>query len=117
MAQSRFSRNSGAVMLVGFIVLLLGVVFYAFPPWQVAADGADKARHDSMAQLPVALWWLGSGILAAALIYGTLSSRRRSPSEERLSEDATKRNYTEEDGQDRLYRDAEEFKPVKGMPE
>jgi len=107
----------GAVMLIGFLVLMLGVVFYAFPPWDVATDRADKTGHDSMAQLPVALWWLGSGILAAALIYGVLRSRSRSPSRDRLVDEATRRTYAEEDKKDQRYRHDDDLKSVKGMPE
>jgi len=96
MAQSRFSRNVGAAVLVGLFSLFLGVVFYAFPPWEVATDSSDKLGHDSMAQLPVALWWLGSAILGIALVYVTLNNRR-SRSDIRITEQATQRNYIEED--------------------
>lgn len=52
----------------GFFVVAIGFVFYAFPPWQVDDDTASKIGAGSMASLPVGLWWLGSLLLAIALL-------------------------------------------------
>jgi hypothetical protein len=116
MNQTRTSRNLGAIALVALIVVMLAVVFYVFPPWDVATDAPDKAQHAGMAQMPVALWWIGSGILATALIYGILHTRHRSPGERRRSEEGTKRVYEEEEKAQRDPSD-ERFKTVRGMPE
>jgi hypothetical protein len=97
MAQSTHSRNVGAAVLVGFIIVTLGIVFYAFPPWEVATNNPEKAGHDSMAQLPIALWWLGSFLLATALIYGMLKNSYRTRAEKRHTDEATKHLYESED--------------------
>lgn len=97
MASSAHRRIVNAAAVIGAIVLLLGVVFYVFPPQEVASNSPDKAGHDSMAQLPVALWWLGSLILAASIIYAVFNNRYRSPNDKSLTENATRRLYETED--------------------
>jgi protein-S-isoprenylcysteine O-methyltransferase Ste14 len=89
-------NNRGAILLVVVVLLVLGVVFYVFPPWLVATDAPDKAQHAGMAQLPVAIWWIGSGLFAVALIYGILHTRNRSNAEKMRSDEATTRLYEEE---------------------
>jgi hypothetical protein len=71
-------------------------VFYIFPPWEVATDGPDKARHAGMTTVPVALWWVGSGLLAIALYYGINRTRSRSQNERVRSEEGTRQLYEEE---------------------
>jgi hypothetical protein len=78
------------------VLLVLGVIFYVFPPWEVASDGPDKLRHSQMAYLPIALMWVGSFILATALIYGILRTRSRTRDEKRRGEEVTRQRYQEE---------------------
>jgi hypothetical protein len=88
---------AGASLLILLVVSALGVVFYVFPPWEVATDAPSKARHSGMAQLPVVIWWIGSGLLAIALIYGIIRTGHRSKMETVRSEEATKRLYEKEE--------------------
>jgi hypothetical protein len=83
--------------VIGFLVVMLAVVFYVFPPWEVATDAPDKAKHAGMAQVPVAIWWAGSGALALALLCGIFRTRHRLPQEKFDSEQGTKQLYEEED--------------------
>ena len=83
--------------IFGFFIAALGVVLYIFPPWQVADDAARKTGAGSMASLPVGMWWLGSLLLAIALIYAILNNRRRTPEDIHATEEATRRLYKEED--------------------
>ena len=96
MPQTQTTRNSGAIFLVIAVLLVLGVIFYIFPPWNVAGDGADKLAHAQTAFLPVALMWIGSLILAAALIYGLMRMRSRTRGEKQAGEDVTRERYEEE---------------------
>ena len=96
MATSGRQNNLGAAMLIVGIVAALGIVFYIFPPWEVATDGPDKARHAGMTTVPVALWWVGSGLLAVALYYGINRTRSRSQNERMRSEEGTRQLYEEE---------------------
>jgi hypothetical protein len=96
MATSGRQNNLGAAMLIVGILAALGIVFYLFPPWEVATDGPDKARHAGMTTVPVALWWVGSGLLAIALYYGIIRTRNRSQNERVRSEEATRRLYDDE---------------------
>jgi hypothetical protein len=99
--QSRRQGNIGAIILVAFVIIVLGAVFYIFPPWEVATDAPDKAQHAGMAQLPVALWWAGAGILAIALTYGVVVTRHRSRAEKLGTEEGTRRLYEDESRKER----------------
>lgn len=91
------SRGSwGALLLVVALALVLGVIFYVFPPWQVATDGPDKALHSGTSPVPVALMWLGSLVLGAVMIYGIMRTRHRSAAERVETERATQRLYQDE---------------------
>jgi hypothetical protein len=96
MQQTSPDRNLRAVLLIAAIVAVLSIVFYVFPPWQVATDSPDKARHAGVNQMPVALWWFGSLLLASALIYGIVRTRSRSRGQEQMTEDGTRQLYNEE---------------------
>jgi|1185.fasta_scaffold116435_2 flagellar biosynthesis/type III secretory pathway M-ring protein FliF/YscJ len=97
MASGSKPNNAGAIALVVVIAIGLAVVFFVFPPWQVANDAPDKAQHAGMTQVPVAIWWAGSVLLAAAVIYAIMRNRTRSPSEKLRSEQATQEVYAEEE--------------------
>ena len=101
MQQARTDRNLPAILLIVAIVAVLGVVFYVFPPWQVATDSPDKAGHAGVNQVPVALWWCGSLLLAVALIYGIMRTRSRSHGKEQTTEDRTRQLYKEEAKEER----------------
>lgn len=63
-------------------------------PAGVAAQGLPVQNGP---MLPVAIWWIGSCVLGLALAYGILRNRTRTPAEKRLTENATKELYAEED--------------------
>jgi peptidoglycan biosynthesis protein MviN/MurJ (putative lipid II flippase) len=96
MPEAAIKRNFGAIFLVLVVLVVLGVILYAFPPWDVASDGPSKLRQSQMAYLPIALMWVGSFILATALIYGILSTRSRTRNEKRRGEEVTRKRYQEE---------------------
>jgi hypothetical protein len=102
MHERRNQWNAGSLAIVGLIVAMLAIVFVVFPPWTVATDSPDKAGHIGMAQLPAAIWWVGSGILAAAIIYGILHNRYRSRADVERSEEGARQVYDAEDKKDRL---------------
>ena len=47
--------------------------------------------------VPEVLWGVGTAVLLAALIYGTIQWRLRSPNADAQSETTTARNYREEE--------------------
>jgi len=47
--------------------------------------------------LPVALWFIGSGVLGVALVYGIMRNRRRTLPEKQKTEEATRELYRAED--------------------
>lgn len=101
MARMNGKPTAGSVALIALAVCLLGVVFYMFPPWQVATDSPEKIGHDSMNPVPVAIWWAGSIALAVAIIYATWRTRHRSAADVETTEEGTKRLYREEDKAER----------------
>ena len=48
-------------------------------------------------QLPVALLFIGSGVLGLAIVYGIMRNRRRTQSEKNKTEQATRELYRAED--------------------
>jgi len=98
--RARTMNKSNVAILAGvfgFFIAALGFVFYVFPPWQVADDTASKVGAGSMASLPVGLWWLGSLLLAIAVLYAILNNRRKTPEEKQATEVATQQLYETED--------------------
>jgi hypothetical protein len=69
--------------------LVLAMLF----PGKLAAQGqpVETASH-----LPVALWFVGAGVLGLVLAYGIIRNRRRTPAEKRITEQATKDLYERE---------------------
>ena len=64
-----------------------------------------QARHFTLrllhgytgSQLPVALLFIGSGVLGLAIVYGIMRNRRRTQSEKTKTEQATRELYRAED--------------------
>jgi hypothetical protein len=73
--------------LVAISILLISV------PGELAAQGqpVETASH-----LPVALWFIGAGVLGLVLAYGVLRNRRRTRAEKQMTEQATKDLYARE---------------------
>ena len=73
--------------LVAISFLLISV------PGELAAQGqpVETASH-----LPVALWFIGAGVLGVVLAYGVLRNRRRTRAEKQMTEQATKDLYARE---------------------
>ncbi|KRR14858.1 hypothetical protein CQ12_28770 [Bradyrhizobium jicamae] len=74
-----------ATILVLFILL--------FFPNDLAAQGqpVETASH-----LPVALWFIGAGVLGLVMAYGIMRNRTRTRAEKQSTEQATKTLYTKE---------------------
>ena len=47
--------------------------------------------------LPVAMWFVGAGLLALAIIYGIMRNKRRTLAEKRITDQATTALYAEEE--------------------
>jgi hypothetical protein len=62
-------------------------------PGGLAAQGqpVETASH-----LPVALWFIGAGVLGLVLAYGIMRNRRRTTAEKQITEQATKDLYARE---------------------
>jgi hypothetical protein len=62
-------------------------------PGELAAQGqpVETASH-----LPVALWFIGAGVLGLVLAYGIMRNRRRTRGEKQMTEQATKNLYARE---------------------
>lgn len=72
-----------------------------FFPDDLAAQGqpVETASH-----LPVALWFIGAGVLGLVMAYGIMRNRTRTRDEKQITEQATKDLYADE-GRDRLRSD------------
>ena len=57
--------------------------------------------------LPVALWFIGAGVLGLILAYGIMRNRTRNRAEKQITEQATKDLYAEE-GRDQLRSDGKQ---------
>lgn len=69
------------------------VTLLALIPNELAAQGqpVETASH-----LPVALWFIGAGVLGLVLAYGIMRNRRRTRAEKAATEEATKDLYARE---------------------
>ena len=47
--------------------------------------------------LPVAMWFVGAGLLALAIVYGIMRNKRRTLAEKRITDQATTALYAEEE--------------------
>lgn len=76
-------------------------VFVLFPG-DLAAQGLPT---ETGSHLPVALWFVGAGVLGLVLAYGIIRNRSRTRAERQVTEQATKRRYAEEE-RDRVRSDS-----------
>jgi hypothetical protein len=69
------------------------LALFAFLPSEVAAQGqpVEPGSH-----LPVAVWFIGAGVLGLVLAYGIMRNRRRTRAEKATTEQATKDLYAQE---------------------
>jgi hypothetical protein len=67
---------------------------FAVLPDNLAAQGnaVETGSH-----LPVALWFIGAGVLGVVLAYGILRNRTKSRAEKHVTDQATKDLYAKED--------------------
>jgi len=74
----------------------IALATFALPmvPDNLAAQGLPV---ETGSHLPVALWFIGAVILGLALAYGIMRNRRRTIAEKRLTDQATKSLYAEEE--------------------
>lgn len=72
------------------------LVLFALPsfPNKLAAQGLPV---ETGSHLPVALWFIGAGILGLALAYGIMRNRSRTRAEKQITEQATKNLYADEE--------------------
>jgi hypothetical protein len=63
-------------------------------PDDLAAQGLPTATGS---HFPVALWFVGAGVLGLVLAYGIIRNRSRTRAEKQVTEQATKRRYAEEE--------------------
>jgi hypothetical protein len=74
----------------------IALATFALPmvPDNLAAQGLPV---ETGSHLPVALWFIGAVILGLALAYGITRNRRRTIAEKRVTDQATKSLYAEEE--------------------
>jgi hypothetical protein len=73
---------------------LLTLSFLALWPADLAAQGLPV---DTGSHIPVALWFVGAGLLGVVIAYGILHNRKRTRAERLRTEQATKDIYREEE--------------------
>jgi hypothetical protein len=69
------------------------LALFAFLPGEVAAQGQPV---ETGSHLPVAMWFIGAGVLGLVLAYGIMRNRRRTRAEKATTEQATKDLYARE---------------------
>jgi hypothetical protein len=81
------SAGRTAAKLAGIFILVMLL------PGELAAQGQPvrTASH-----LPVALWFIGAGVLGVVLAYGIMRNRRRTLAEKQVTEQATRDLYDRE---------------------
>jgi hypothetical protein len=52
---------------------------------------------DTGSHVPVAIWFVGAGVLGLVMVYGILRTRNRTRAEKQATERATRQLYAEED--------------------
>jgi len=83
------STITNATALASFVLALW--------PGELAAQGPPV---DTGSHIPVALWFIGAGILGIVMVYGVLQNRKRTRAEVQRTEQATRDLYKE--GRDRV---------------
>jgi hypothetical protein len=74
-------------------IMLALLVLVLFPD-DLAAQGLPT---ETGSHLPVALWFVGAGVLGLVLAYGIIRNRSRTRAEKQITEQATKSRYAEEE--------------------
>ena len=87
---SSCERPIPGVVKSAAITLALLVLF----PGDLAAQGLPT---ETGSHLPIALWFVGAGVLGLVLAYGIFRNRSRTGAEKQITENATKRRYAEEE--------------------
>jgi hypothetical protein len=57
---------------------------------------AQQLRWQTASAVPIALWFIGAGVLGAVLAYGIMRNRRRTRAEKEITDQATKDLYARE---------------------
>jgi hypothetical protein len=85
-----FSISHGERATSIFAVVLMLLTLF---PGELAAQGqpVETASH-----MPVALWFIGAGVLGLVLAYGIMRNRRRTRAEKQRTEQATRDLYARE---------------------
>ena len=73
--------------------LFLTLFTVLFFPDNLSAQGLPI---ETGSHLPVALWFIGAGVLGVILAYGILRNRNRSRAQKQVTDDATKDLYAKE---------------------
>jgi hypothetical protein len=72
------------------VLALFTVLFF---PDNLAAQGQPVETGSHM---PVALWFIGAGVLGLVIAYGIMRNRTRTRAEKQITEQATKNLYSKE---------------------
>jgi len=89
--------SSWARPIVGVLktaAIMLGLVALVLFSDELAAQGLPT---ETGSHFPVALWFVGAGVLGLVLAYGIIRNRRRTDAEKQITEHATKSRYAEEE--------------------
>jgi hypothetical protein len=78
--------------------VVLALLALVLPPEDLAAQGLPV---ETASQIPVALWFIGAGVLGVVIAYGIWHNRGRTRAEKQMTEQATKKLYAEEEERDR----------------
>ena len=81
----------GVFKPAAIMLALLGCVLF---PDDLAAQGLPT---ETGSHFPVALWFVGAGVLGLVLAYGIIRNRSRTGAERQITEDATKSRYAEQE--------------------
>jgi hypothetical protein len=97
---SSCERPVRGVFKTAAIVLALLVFLFSE---DLAAQGLPT---ETGSYLPVALWFVGAGVLGLVLAYGIIRNRSRTGAEKQITEHATKSRYAEQE-RDRVRSDGD----------
>jgi hypothetical protein len=91
LSKSPFRRRAHTFSMENaiFLTVIVQIVLWTDEVW------AQPVRTGS--QIPVALWFIGAGVLGVVLAYAIVHNRKRSRSEKQVTEQGTKKVYAEED--------------------
>jgi hypothetical protein len=95
MKESMFGISSNKRRHVGSTATnatALALFVLALWPGELAAQGPPV---DTGSHIPVALWFIGAGVLGIVMVYGILQNRKRTRAEVQRTEQATRDLYKE----------------------